>query len=351
MKRTCLVIVIWFALTHSFAFAQDEKTELAVFAGGYFNSGFQSFKVLNPTTGARLGTFKPVSEANSGIFGVRSSYNFRPQMAAEATFGFSPAGRSQNSFPFGMAVPVLVVPVESQQAIPIAVRSPVLRDGNVYLYSGTLKRAERHRTADFVCGRDTYFGGRATRVEGGNNHVRLGEIGFRPATDRFHAGNDCVTCIHNRGRSGDNRVRTTDNRVRIGDSRWRLPNKYLGNGNECLHPGINRSQRGNYRFRYANSYFLRRVRNPLIRWLQKFAGNNYFHRANDRLHRGINRFRSINNRWGSTNNRVPNGNDYARHDNHRGRSVNKHVRCGSNGLNSALNCMEDGDDRAEVINN
>jgi len=138
MKRTCLVIVIWFALTHSFAFAQDEKTELAVFAGGYFNSGFQSFKVLNPTTGARLGTFKPVREANSGIFGLRSSYNFRPQMAAEATFGFSPAGRSQNSFPFGMAVPVLVVPVESQQAIPIAVRSPVLRDGNVYLYSGTL---------------------------------------------------------------------------------------------------------------------------------------------------------------------------------------------------------------------
>src|SRR5438034_8694885 len=138
MKRTCLVIVIWFALTHSFAFAQDEKAEVGVFAGGYFNSGFQSFKVLNPTTGAQVGTFKPTSEANSGIFGVRSSYNFRPQMAAEATFGFSPAGRSQNSFPFGMAVPVLVVPVESQQAIPIAVRSPVLRDGNVYLYSGTL---------------------------------------------------------------------------------------------------------------------------------------------------------------------------------------------------------------------
>src|SRR5947207_5128830 len=134
MKRTCLVIVIWFALTHSFAFAQDEKTELAVFSGGYFNSGFQSFKILNPTTGARLGTFKPVSEANSGIFGVRSSYNFRPQMAAEATFGFSPAGRSQNSFPFGM-VGVLV---GSQQAIPIAVRFPVLPDGNVYLYSGTL---------------------------------------------------------------------------------------------------------------------------------------------------------------------------------------------------------------------
>src|SRR2546425_6045398 len=77
MKRTCLVIVIWFALTHSFAFAQDEKAEVGVFAGGYFNSGFQSFKVLNPTTGAQVGTFKPVSEANSGIFGARGSYDFR----------------------------------------------------------------------------------------------------------------------------------------------------------------------------------------------------------------------------------------------------------------------------------
>src|SRR5437764_13327731 len=96
MKRTCLVIVIWFALTHSFAFAQDEKTELGVFAGGYFNSGFQSFKVLNPITGAQVGTFKPVSEANSGIFGARGSYQFRPQMAAEAKLGFSPAGPTQN---------------------------------------------------------------------------------------------------------------------------------------------------------------------------------------------------------------------------------------------------------------
>ena len=97
MRPKLLVIAIWFAVTGSFAFAQDEKTEVAAFGGGYFNSGFQSFKVLNPTTGAQVGTFKPVSEANSGIFGVRSSYSFRSQMAAEATFGFSPAGRTQNS--------------------------------------------------------------------------------------------------------------------------------------------------------------------------------------------------------------------------------------------------------------
>src|SRR5881296_2266028 len=133
MKRPLLVIIIWFLLT-AFGFAQDEKTEMAVFAGGYFNSGFQSFKVLNPTTGAQVGTFKPVSEANSGIFGARGSYNFRPQMAAEATFGFSPASRSQNPSPFAV-VPVLVA---SEQAIPIALRSPVLRGGHAYLYSGTL---------------------------------------------------------------------------------------------------------------------------------------------------------------------------------------------------------------------
>src|SRR5213080_765421 len=133
MKRTRLVIVIWFLLT-AFGFAQDEKTEMAVFAGGYFNSGFQSFKILNPTTGAQVGTYKPVSEANSGIFGVRGSYNFRSQMAAEATFGFSPAGRSQNSFATGIPAGIVLV----TNPIPVPIRSPVLRDGNVYLYSGTL---------------------------------------------------------------------------------------------------------------------------------------------------------------------------------------------------------------------
>src|SRR5690242_6228124 len=107
MKRTRSVIFICFILTCHCAFAQDGKTEVAIFAGGYFNSGFQSFKALNPTTGAQVGSFKPVSEANSGIFGLRGSYNFKPQMAAEATFGFSPAGRSQNSFAYTL-VPVLI---------------------------------------------------------------------------------------------------------------------------------------------------------------------------------------------------------------------------------------------------
>src|SRR3989441_7768662 len=137
MKRTRLVIVIGFVLSGSFAFGQAEKTELGVFAGGYFNSGFQSFKVLSASTGTQVGISKPTSEANSGIFGVRGSYNFRPQMAAEATFGFSPAGLTQNSSAFGVLVPVLVG-VGSQQGINFALRAPVLGDGNVYLYSGTL---------------------------------------------------------------------------------------------------------------------------------------------------------------------------------------------------------------------
>jgi len=136
MKRTRLVINIWFVLTCSSAFAQDEKTEVAVFAGGYFNSGFQSFKVLNPSTGVQVGTFKPVTEANSGIFGLRSSYRFMPQMEIEGTFGFSPAGRSQNTPTTG--IPAGIVLVTNPPALPVPIRSPVLRDGNVYLYTGTL---------------------------------------------------------------------------------------------------------------------------------------------------------------------------------------------------------------------
>src|SRR6266566_491081 len=135
MKRTRLIIVIWFVLTGSFAFAQDGKTEIGVFAGGYFNSGFQSFKVLNPTTGAQVGTFKPVSEANSGIFGLRSSYRFVPQLEAEGTFSFSPAGRIQN---FLGGIPTSIVQVQPTAPVLIAISAPVLRDGNVYLYSGTL---------------------------------------------------------------------------------------------------------------------------------------------------------------------------------------------------------------------
>src|SRR5437867_12529043 len=135
MKRTCLVIVIWFVLTRSLAFGQDEKNEVAVFAGGYFNSGSQSLKVLNPTPRAQVGTFKPTSEANSGIFGLRSSYRFMPQMEVEGTFGFSPAGRSQNTPTTG--IPADIVLVTNPPAIPVPILWPVLLDANVLQYRGT----------------------------------------------------------------------------------------------------------------------------------------------------------------------------------------------------------------------
>jgi hypothetical protein len=136
MIRGRSAILFCFIFRCTVSFGQDEKTELGVFAGGYFNSGFQSFKVLNPTTGSQDGTFKPVSEANSGIFGARSSYSFRPEMAFEGTFGFSPAGRSQNSPIF--SVPVLVVAQQQQPSIPVLIRGPVMRGGHTYLYSVSL---------------------------------------------------------------------------------------------------------------------------------------------------------------------------------------------------------------------
>src|SRR6266568_9597712 len=51
-------------------------------------------------------------------------------------FGFSPAGRSQNTPTTG--IPAGIVLVTNPPALPVPIRSPVLRDGNVYLYTGTL---------------------------------------------------------------------------------------------------------------------------------------------------------------------------------------------------------------------
>src|SRR5213594_1566746 len=114
MRAKVLVIVIWFALTHSFAFAQDEKTELAVFAGGYFNSGFQSFKVLNPTTGARLGTFKPVREAN--YFNQRGTWRPFFTVGAGGITRTSKIAFIQNPLP--ILVRVTTVPIISPTLVP-----------------------------------------------------------------------------------------------------------------------------------------------------------------------------------------------------------------------------------------
>jgi len=114
MKRSgfigCLAIVLLAISAH----AQERKIEIAPFAGGYFSAGFQSVKFVQfgpiaiqpgpflsgPSTGITLipptdtvRDLKPVDEPNSGIFGVRASYDLTRRFTLEGTFGFSPAGR------------------------------------------------------------------------------------------------------------------------------------------------------------------------------------------------------------------------------------------------------------------
>jgi hypothetical protein len=88
--------------------AQERKIEITPFAGGYFSAGFQSVKLVQwgPSAVASgpgiitltpqplpVRDLKPVDEPNSGIFGVRASYDLSRRFTLEGTFGFSPAGR------------------------------------------------------------------------------------------------------------------------------------------------------------------------------------------------------------------------------------------------------------------
>jgi hypothetical protein len=136
MKRYFLVALLCSLACVPILQAQTRNIEVGVYAGGLFNAGFQSFKVLNPTTGQPIRTIKPTSEANSGVFGARASYRLTERLAAEGTFGFSPAGRNQNPIPFAV-VAVLTSGQLSQQA-PVPISTPTLRGGNVFLYDGAL---------------------------------------------------------------------------------------------------------------------------------------------------------------------------------------------------------------------
>ncbi len=135
MKRYSLVALLCFLASVPILHAQTRNVEVGVYTGGLFNTGFQSFKVLNPTTGQPIRTIKPISEANSGVFGARASYRLTERLAAEGTFGFSPAGRNQTSVAF--AVPGLSFGQPSSQA-PVPIFSPTLGGGNVFLYDGVL---------------------------------------------------------------------------------------------------------------------------------------------------------------------------------------------------------------------
>ena len=91
MKRAVFLFVT-ILLTAS-AQAQERKIEIAPYAGGTFSAGFQSVKLVGFGPAATVRDLKPVDEPNSGIFGVRASYDLNRRFTLEGTFGFSPAGR------------------------------------------------------------------------------------------------------------------------------------------------------------------------------------------------------------------------------------------------------------------
>ena len=93
--RTVAASLLICLCTASIAHAQRGDVEISPFAGGYFSAGFQSVTTVNllppPAT---VEQFKPNDESNSGIFGVRASYDLDRRFSLEGTFGFSPAGQT-----------------------------------------------------------------------------------------------------------------------------------------------------------------------------------------------------------------------------------------------------------------
>ncbi|MGH9784688.1 MAG: hypothetical protein ACRD88_10915, partial [Terriglobia bacterium] len=121
-------ILVGIVFLTSAAPAQERKIEIAPFAGGYFSAGFQSFHrgglgpILIAATPGRatalpftFGELKPVDEPNSGIFGVRASYDLSRRFTLEGTFGFSPAGRQFTPLAFPQLVSVLA---DAPQSFP-----------------------------------------------------------------------------------------------------------------------------------------------------------------------------------------------------------------------------------------
>jgi len=149
MKRYALVALLCYIASAPILCAQTRNVEVGVYAGGFFNAGFQSFKVLNPTTGQPIRTIKPISEANSGVFGARASYRLTERLAAEGTFGFSPAGRNQTVIPFAV---VQLTSGQSSQQAPVPISTPTLGAGDVFLYDGALvvSASEDHTWRPFL---------------------------------------------------------------------------------------------------------------------------------------------------------------------------------------------------------
>jgi len=136
ITRSVLATIGLLAIT---AQAQETKIEIAPYAGGYFSAGFQSARIIELGATPTSREFRPVDEPNSGIFGVRGSYDLTRRITLEGAFGFSPAGRevAQSSFaiPLIASAPPNLSPV--QEAL-IATVVPTIRGKDTFNYSGNV---------------------------------------------------------------------------------------------------------------------------------------------------------------------------------------------------------------------
>ena len=89
MRRILPVVLATICLTQAVR-AQERKIEISPFAGGYFSTGYQSYRSIGNISG--LGPPATGGEPKSGIFGVRASHNLTSSLSLECTFGFSPTG-------------------------------------------------------------------------------------------------------------------------------------------------------------------------------------------------------------------------------------------------------------------
>src|SRR5207247_11366629 len=129
-----------------------------------------------------------------------------------------------------------------------------------------------------------------------------------------------------------------------------LRNLYLRDGNNRSGPAYNLFHYVNNRFWYGNDYFLRALRNSLIRWVLMVAGNNRFRFGNYCLRLGNDYSRSENDRRRCINNRVRQGNGSLRHDNDRGRSTNNRFRGGKDRVVDRVDRRGTGNTRFAIIN-
>ena len=149
--------------------------------------------------------------------------------------------------------------------------------------------------------------------------------------------------INDRIQSGDDRVRTINNQDALGHDRIRL-------GNHDLQYGNNRFVPINNRFRYGNDYFLRAVRNSLIRWVLMSAANNRFRYGNCYLHVGDGYLRSEDDRRCSINNRVRLSDGSLQHDNDRGCCANNRLRAKKDRLVDRVDRRPNGNTCFAIVN-